>query len=175
MLKDDNFYLTINGLVIGPMVKTNDNFYPFWCPRFNFRCYYENGKQSASYGMNDPYDIAEQVDAEKYRMIYAQIEKEFNFFTAAITCGMYHINLKKEIEYKHMTDIGSFTNELIEEFNSVFHWTKLSSSSYKCFKDALLCWNVLYDWECKQSLHGLGGCEKGTFKQLIEEANNGRF
>lgn len=42
------------------------------------------------------------------------------------------------------------------------------------FDIAVELWQVAYDWECRQSLQGMGGCVTKSFSQLIKEEESSK-
>ena len=178
IIKENKWYKLRNNTIVGPIKRINDVSYDFWCPAANFRCWKAGGSCSESGWLESDFDIVEQVPEhriEDFTKIYKALKSEFDdHFLASIVCGMVHLNCEKKIEdrhvLKHLIKDGSFTSELLEEFNSAFYVIKTKWPD--TYKTALDCWRVYYDWQCRQAMHGLGGCEKKTFKELIDNLNS---
>lgn len=181
LIKQDKWYKLRNNTIVGPIKRINDTVYDFWCPAANFRCWKAGGSCRESGWLESGFDIVEQVPehrTEDFTKVYKALKSEFDdHFLAPIVCGMIHLNCEKKIEdrhvLKHLIKDGSFTSELLEEFNSAFYVIRTKWPD--TYKTALDCWRVYYDWQCRQALHGLGGCEKKTFKELIGNLNNKRL
>ena len=66
-------------------------------------------------------------------------------------------------------NIDEYTERLMIEFD--FYFRDIDRDT---FDQALKIWNVMYDWEARNSCHGIGECVKTTFKQLLKENQNGK-
>lgn len=181
IIKQGKWYKLRNNTVIGPIKRISDTGYDFWCPAANFRCWKAGGSCSESRWLESDFDIVEQVPEhriEDFTKIYKALKIEFNdHFLTSIVCGMIQLNCEKKTEdrhvLKHLIKDGCFAAELLDEFNSAFYVIRTEWS--ETYKTALDCWCVYYDWQCRQAMHGLGGCEKKTFKELIDNLNNKRL
>lgn len=96
--------------------------------------------------------------------IFNQVKKEFDEETAIIVSAMYCVHLCKKPKKRHFKKIGTFTSELTNLFNERFHGLKKGRLEL-CIK----IWNCIHDWEVSQSLNGLGGSKKETFKELLDK------
>lgn len=178
IIKQNAWYKLRNNTVVGPVKHIHDNCYDFWCPTANFRCWKAGGSCSESGWLKSDFDIVEQIPnhrIEDFKRTFEALKAEFaDHFLASIVCGMIHLNCEKKIEdrhvLKHLIKDGSFTSELLDEFNSAFY--VIRTKWPETYNQALDCWRVYYDWQCRQSMHGLGGCEKKTFKELIDNLNS---
>lgn len=181
IIRENNWYKLRNNTVVGPLVRINDTSYDFWCPNANYRCWKAGGLCSLSGWGECGFDIVEEIPAHRiqsFSMAYKALKAEFDdTFLASIVCGLIHMNCEKKIEdrhiLKHLIKNGGFTTELLEEFEISFYTIKAKWPD--SYKQALDCWQVYYDWQCRQAMHGLGGCEKKTFKELIDNINNKRL
>ena len=181
IIRENNWYKLRNNTVVGPIVRINDNCYDFWCPGANFMTWKAGGSTSISGWIECDYDIVEEIPKhrfEGFNRAFAAVKTEFDcWFIASIVCGMIHMNCEKKIEdrhvLKHLIKDGGFTAELLEEFEVSFYTIKAKWPDI--YKQSLECWQVYYDWQCRQSLAGLGGCEKKTFKELIDNLSRKRL
>lgn len=102
----------------------------------------------------------------KYYDLFKQIVGEDYSEEVALTViQIMTIHLSKKITLSHIENKGEFSNEIIEDAKSL-----LFQTPEEVVKEALQIWSVMYDYEISQSLHGLGGCKKKTFRQLVQEA-----
>lgn len=181
IIKQGKWYKLRNNTVVGPLVRINDTSYDFWCPNANYRCWKAGGLCSLSGWGESGFDIVEEIPAHRiqsFSMAYKALKAEFDdTFLASIVCGLIHMNCEKKIEdrhvLKHLIKSGGFTAELCSEFELAFYSVRTKWS--EPYALALECWRVYHDWQCRQAMHGLGGCEKKTFKELIDNLNDKRL
>lgn len=99
----------------------------------------------------------------QFHETFLAISEEFDTSVALHACMIMGLNLSKAIQ-----DIPEFyetPEKLILNHARDLLW-ELSSEEFN------LVWSVyrcIYDWQCRQSLQGLGGCTTKTFKELIQE------
>lgn len=164
ILEQDKWYVKRNNCVVGPIKKINDTCYPYWIPTDNYRPYRKDGKAEISGWINSEHDLV-TVCNKDYTDLFNAVSKDFCKFTASIVCGMIQIHLSKEIKKMHLIKVGLFQSELLNVFDTSFYLIK--SKYPKSYNDALSCWYVHYDWECRKALKGIGGCIEMSFKELI--------
>ena len=102
-----------------------------------------------------------------FTRIYNAIHEEFdNRDLAMMVVQIYTINLTTKIKPKDISTPGRFTEKVIKKSKKLF-W------QYEdCDIDlAISLWQCIHSWENRQAMHGLGGCEKKTFKELLELNN----
>lgn len=96
--------------------------------------------------------------------IYNAINEEFDNPTLALmVVQIYTINLSTKIKPKDISNPGRFTEKIINKSKELF-W-QYSEANIEL---AILLWQCIHSWENRQAMHGLGGCEKKTFKELLE-------
>jgi hypothetical protein len=99
--------------------------------------------------------------------IFNEIKADFGEQIALNVCQINAICLTTKVK---RTDIngrgGSFTKRVIKKAKK-FLW----ESSPEELELSLALWGCAHDWQIKQSLDGLGGCEKKTFKELLDARN----
>lgn len=103
----------------------------------------------------------------KFNNIYDAILEEYEDAELALmVTQIYTINLTTKIKKKHLIVSGSFTEKVKKKAIKLL-W------EYDQDKVTLAIglWDCIYDWELKQSLGGLGGCVKRSFKE-IHKINN---
>jgi hypothetical protein len=99
--------------------------------------------------------------------IFNAIKADFGEQIALSVCQINAICLTTKVKRK---DIGSHGGSFAERVTKKA--TKLLwESSPEELELALALWGCVHDWEIKQSLDGLGGCEKKTFKELLDARN----
>ena len=99
-----------------------------------------------------------------FTRIYDTIVEEFDNPTLALmVVQIYTINLTTKIRPKDISHPGRFTEKVIEKSKKVL-WQSEDSD----VELAILLWQCIHSWENRQAMHGLGGCEKKTFKELLE-------
>ena len=98
-----------------------------------------------------------------YYTIFKAIKEEYGEEVALTAIQIYTINITPSV-YSRDEFYENARKFLWEEAVKVL-WV----NDYDTF---LLSWKVsrcMYEWQMRQSLHGLGGCTTKTFKQLVEE------
>lgn len=99
-----------------------------------------------------------------FTKIYNAINEEFsNPDLAMMVVQIYTINLTTKLKLSHLQESGKFTAKIIKKAKKVL-W-QYSSDDVEL---AIDLWQCIPNWASGQSMDGLGGCEKKTFKQLLE-------
>ena len=93
-----------------------------------------------------------------YHGIFKAISAEYPEHVALAAIQIYTINLSTKPKLS-----GKFEQKIIKKANKLL-W-EMSTEERDI---AINIWKVIYDWQTRQSLKGLGGCEMKTFKQLIK-------
>lgn len=96
-----------------------------------------------------------------YNEIYQAVEQDYGHEVALLTIQMLTIQMSTKIK-----NIETHCVKVENKINRTL-WECSSSADYEL---ALKCWKVSYEWDIGQSLEGLGGCTKKTFKELIGKA-----
>jgi hypothetical protein len=63
-LEDGCIYKQRNGIIVGPVKRTNDIQWPFWIPTLNFRPYRKDGRTCLSGWIDKDEDLVEKVTNE---------------------------------------------------------------------------------------------------------------
>jgi hypothetical protein len=92
--------------------------------------------------------------------IFNAIKADFGEEIALSVCQINAIHLTTKIKAKDIQG-GRFAARVTKKAQKL-----LWELSPEDFELVLTLWDCVYDWEIKQSLDGLGGCEKKTFKEL---------
>ena len=98
----------------------------------------------------------------KYNEILKAISTEFNEDVALCVVQIMTIQMSLKPKLKELTGEKSFENRVITLAKDV-----LWETDNDIFEQAIQVWRVTHDCEIRNSMHGLGGCEKKTFKQLL--------
>ena len=97
--------------------------------------------------------------------IYNTIAEEFDNPTLALmVVQIYTINLTTKVKPKDIINTGRFTDKLIEKSKKVLWEYPIDDVEL-----AISLWECIHSWETRQTMHGIGGCEKKTFKELLAE------
>lgn len=94
--------------------------------------------------------------------IFNAIKADFGEEVALSACLINSINLTMKVKKKDWT--SSNREERITKKARKLLW-ELSDEDFSL---AMIIWDLIYDWEVKQTLDGLGGCETKTFKELFD-------
>ena len=101
-----------------------------------------------------------------FTRIYNAINEEFNNpELAMIVVQIYTIHLTTKVKSKDWTHAGHLTEKVIKKSKKVLWEYPIDDVEL-----AISLWQCVYDWEIGQSMDGLGGCEKKTFKELLKIA-----
>jgi len=90
--------------------------------------------------------------------IFSAIRLEFSENIALAAVQIYSLNLALKPNNDFETKITKKAKRLLWE---------MSDSDFDL---AVKIWKVIYIWDCRQSLQGLGGCKAKTFNQLLVES-----
>ena len=100
--------------------------------------------------------------------IFNEIKADFGEQIALSVCQINAIHLTTKVKKKDMgSNSGSFAARVTKKATKL-----LWELSPEDFQLALALWGCVHDWEIKQALDGLGGCEKKTFKELLDIKQN---
>ena len=91
-----------------------------------------------------------------YYKLYNNLTTEYPEYIALSVVQVCTINMT-------LKPCTNFENKIIKKSKKV-----LWELSEKDFNLVVNLWKVSYDWQCRQTLQGLGGCKVKTFKQLLE-------
>ena len=89
--------------------------------------------------------------------IFSAICLEFPDNIALAAVQIYSLNLV-------LKPINNFEKKILKKAKKLL-WELADED----FDLAVKIWKVIYTWECRQSLQGMGGCKAKTFKQLLAE------
>jgi hypothetical protein len=100
-----------------------------------------------------------------FTKMYDAINLEFgNPELAMMVIQIYTINLTTKTKLSHLQESGKFTDKVIKKAKKV-----LWQYSHDDVELAIKLWQCIHIWEIGQSMNGLGGCEKKTFKELLKK------
>jgi len=100
----------------------------------------------------------------KFQDLYDGVLAEFDAQTALCVVQIYTINLLLPIRQSELLKRGLREKRIIKKAKKL-----LWEVDVDIVEQAIRLWRVSYDWEIRQSLHGLGGCKKKTFKELLQK------
>ena len=98
----------------------------------------------------------------KYNDIFKAVSTEFSEEIALCVVQIMTIQMSLKPKLKELTGEKSFENRVIALAKDV-----LWEADNDIVDQAIQVWRVTHDWGVRQSMTGLGGCEKKTFKQLM--------
>ena len=101
----------------------------------------------------------------KYMRLFEAVQDEFELEIALCVIQISTIQLGLKPKLKELTGEKSFEERVITKAKKLL-WETDSS----IVDQAIEVWRVSYDWGVKQSMDGLGGCEKKTFKELLSKS-----
>ena len=100
-----------------------------------------------------------------FTRVYNAINEEFdNRDLAMMVVQIYTINLTTKVKPKDIINTGRFTDKLIEKSKKVLWEYPIDDVEL-----AISLWKCIHSWETRQTMYGIGGCEKKTFKELLKE------
>ena len=108
-----------------------------------------------------PYDLE---IAMKFMKVWCAVADEVGIETAVLVIQITTIQLALKPTKKEMQGVKSFGDRVIKRAKEV-----LWDEDPKRVEQAIDLWRVSYDWQIRQEMAGLGGCEKKTFKELLTE------
>jgi|688.fasta_scaffold283634_3 hypothetical protein len=90
------------------------------------------------------------------------IKNEFGVLIALSVLQIHTINMVTKVKKSDMGAKSNRTERVLKKAKKL-----LSGISDDEYELALKVWSVLHDWDVRQNLKGLGGCETKTFLELI--------
>ena len=99
----------------------------------------------------------------KHINIFNAIKEDFSEESAVSVCQINAINLTLKIKQKDMDIIGHRTERVTMKARKL-----LWDLSDEDFSLSMIIWDLIHSWETRQTCHGIGGCEKKTFKELFD-------
>lgn len=98
----------------------------------------------------------------KYEEIFQAVKNEYGEEVALTVVQLATIHISTNPTYEEIVTEGLYVRNLQNKFNEV-----LWETPNHIFRVSLKVWEVLYDWELRQTCAGLGGCETKTLKELV--------
>lgn len=98
----------------------------------------------------------------KYIRLFEAVSDEFGTEVALCVIQISTIHMRLKPKLKELTGEKSFEARVIAKARDLL-WETDST----IVEQAIEVWRVSYDWQIRQSMNGLGGCEKKTFKELL--------
>jgi len=99
----------------------------------------------------------------KYHELFETIQSEFNTELAINAIAILVLNLSMKPTYKDLTTPSRYRTKLVDKAKHV-----LWESDNDVFELSVKIWDAIHEYETRQTMHGLGGCVKKTFKELID-------
>ena len=96
--------------------------------------------------------------------IFNAIKADFSAEIALSVCQIHAINLTIKAKQKDLVS-GNRTRR-VEKRAKKLLW-RLADEDFTL---VIGLWGLIHDWETRQAMHGLGGCEKKTFLELLQKA-----
>lgn len=93
--------------------------------------------------------------------IFNAIKADFSEEIALSACQINAINLTLKVKKKELAGGGNREERIAKKARKLL-W-ELSDEDFSL---SMIIWDLIHDWEINQTCHGLGGCEKKTFKEL---------
>lgn len=101
----------------------------------------------------------------KFMKLFEAVADEFDMDVALAVVQIITIQLRLKPKMKELTGEKSFEERVITKAKDVL-WETDSS----IVEQAIQVWRVTHDWDVRQTMAGLGGCEKKTFKELLTKS-----
>jgi len=101
----------------------------------------------------------------KYMRLFEAVHDEFGLDVALCVIQISTIQMSLKPKLKELTGEKSFEKRVITKAKHLL-WETDST----IVEQAIEVWRVSYDWGIRQSMNGLGGCEKKTFKELLTQS-----
>ena len=101
----------------------------------------------------------------KYMRLFEAVSDEFGTEVALCVIQISTIQMSLKPKRKEMTGGKSFEERVIAKAKNL-----LWETDHTIVEQAIQVWRVSYDWGIRQSMNGLGGCEKKTFKELLTQS-----
>lgn len=95
--------------------------------------------------------------------IFNALNEDFGGEIALSVCQINAIHLSQKIKQKDIEIPGHLVKRVTSKAKKLL-W-ELSDEDFAL---SMILWDLIYDWEIGQTCHGLGGCEKKTFKELFD-------
>jgi len=99
-----------------------------------------------------------------FPQLFNDLKKEFPEHIALGVCVAMGIHLSTKIKEKDLSPKGNFEKRVEKKIRNT-----LWEVSEKDLELIIKLWKCVYDWDIRRALEGLGGCERKTFTQLLEE------
>jgi hypothetical protein len=96
--------------------------------------------------------------------LHEAIKSEFGEEKALHVCIMVAIGLSIKPKKRDFISPGSYTNKILKKSRQV-----LWELNDKEFNEVTEIFNTVHEWEIRQSMEGIGGCTKKTFKEILLE------
>jgi hypothetical protein len=98
----------------------------------------------------------------KFMKVWCAVADEFGIEAAVLVSQITTIQMTLKPTMKELQGVKSFGDRVIKRATEV-----LWEEDPKRVEQAIDIWRVSYDWQIRQEMAGLGGCEKKTFKELL--------
>lgn len=98
----------------------------------------------------------------KYNELFTELLKEFEVDVALCVVQITTIQLSLKPKEKEIAGIKSFEERVLKRARDV-----LWEIDESVLDQSIEIWRVVHDWDIHNSMNGLGGCEKKTFKELL--------
>jgi hypothetical protein len=106
-----------------------------------------------------PYDLE---IAMKFMKVWCAVADEFGIEAAVLVSQITTIQMTLKPTMKELQGVKSFGDRVIKRAKEV-----LWEEEPERVEQAIDIWRVSHDWQIRQEMAGLGGCEKKTFKELL--------
>ncbi len=100
----------------------------------------------------------------KFMNVWCAVADEFGNEVAMLVIQITTIQMTLKPTMKELQAVKSFKARVIKRAKEVL-WEQEPDR----VEQAIDLWRVSYDWQIRQEMAGLGGCEKKTFKELLTE------
>jgi len=98
--------------------------------------------------------------------LFTALSADFGEDIALSVVQVYTINMVTKVKNSDLTT-GERTHRITKKAMKL-----LCDKPDATIKLVFELWELINDWSIKQDMHGLGGCEKKTFKELIDAKNS---
>lgn len=96
--------------------------------------------------------------------IFNQVQLEFDTELAIVVNGIITIQLSRMPTMEEINNTGLYEQNITKQCKEIF-W----ETPKHIFDQAVNIWLIVYDWEIRQDMHGLGGCTIKSLKELLHE------
>ena len=100
----------------------------------------------------------------KFQELFNQVQSEFDAEVALCVVQIYSINLLLKPKVAEMLGEKSFEERIIKKAKKL-----LWEIDPNIIEQSIKIWKQVHNWESRKTMHGLGGYEYKTFKQLLGE------